>query len=129
MSESAKHITDEQTGISYTLSPEGYYLPDLLPPEGEHFEIGMYGRMRKNYLKNHRKVMFINLLTSGELNAHLHEVDVAAYDFMERVSKQMAKAEGVTEQLKAENQMLWVGRMETIHNRVMEMIREDFIYN
>ena len=128
MGELARHITDEQTGISYTLAGD-YYLPDLLTPEGEHFEIGVYGRMRKEYLKEHRRILFTNLLTSGELNAHLHEIDVAAHNFMERVSKQMAKAEGVTEQLKAENQMLWVGKMGNIRNRVMEMIREEFIYS
>jgi len=128
MSESAKHITDEQTGISYTLAGD-YYLPDLLPPEGEHFEIGVYGRMRKEYLKKHRRIFYTNLLTSGELNKHLHEIDIAAYGFMELVSKQMAKAEGVTEQLKAQNQLLWVGKIENIRNRVMEMIREDLIYS
>jgi len=128
MTELAKHITDENTGISYTLVGD-YYLPDLALPEEEHFEIGIYGRMRKNYLKNHRRVFYANLLTSGELNKHLHEIDVAAYNFMELVSKQMAKQEGVTEQLKTEYQMLWIGKMENIRNRVMEMIREEIIYS
>jgi len=128
MNELAKHITDENAGISYTLVGD-YYLPDLALPEEEHFEIGIYGRMRKNYLKNHRRVFYANLLTSGELNKHLHEIDVAAYNFMELVSKQMAKQEGVTEQLKTEYQMLWIGKMENIRNRVMEMIREEIIYS
>jgi len=128
MSELAKQITDEQTGISYTLVGD-YYLPDLALPAEEEYEIGVYGLMRKNYLKKHHRIFYVNLLTSGELNKHLREIDIAAYDFMELVSKQMAKIEGVTEQLKAENQLLWVQKMNGIRNRIMEMIREDLIYN
>ena len=128
MGESAKQITDEQTGIPYSLVGD-YYLPNFTVPEEEEYEIGCYGRMRKDYLKKHKRILFANLLTSGELNKHLREIDETAYDFMERVSGQMAKAEGVTEQLKSENQMLWVGKMGNIRNRVMEMIREELIYS
>ena len=124
-----QHYTNEQTGISYTLTADGnYYLPDLVLPDEPHYDIGRFGLMRRHYLKNHRKGLFTALLTSGKLNEHLYEIDQTANDRLELLSKQMAKAEGVTEQLKAENQMLWIQRMTNIHNRVVEIIREELIY-
>jgi len=121
------HYIDEQTGISHTLVGD-YYLPDLALPKESHQPIGKYGRMRRNYLKTHRRVLYINVLTSGKLNSHLYEIDEAAYNRMELLSKQMAEREGVTEQLKSENQLLWVQRMNCIRNRVEEIIREELIY-
>ena len=122
-----KYFTNEQTGISYTLVGD-YYLPDLTLPEEKQCEIGRFGLMRRHYLKEHRKGLFASLLTSGKLNEHLYEIDRTANQRLERLSQQMAKAEGVTEQLKAENQMLWIQRMTNIRNRVEEMIREELIY-
>lgn len=112
--------------LSYTLVGD-YYLPNLILPE-DKYHIGKYGLMRQHYLKNHRKGYYITLLTSGELNEHLHEIDEISFNRMELLSKQMAEHEGVTEHLKAENQMLWVGKMNNIQNRIEEMIREELIY-
>ena len=128
MNNSKQHFTNEQTGISYTLVGD-YYLPDLTLSEEKQYEIGRFGLMRRHYLKEHRKGLFAVLLTSGKLNEHLYEIDQTAKQRMERLSQQMAKAEGVTEQLKAENQILWIQRMTNIRNRVEEMIREELIYS
>ena len=112
MNKLAMHYTNEQTGISYTLSADGdYYLPDLALPDEPEYNIGRFGMMRRQYLKNHHKVFFTSLLTGGKLNEHLHEIDQTAADRMDFLSKQMAKSEGVTEPLKSENQMLWVQKM------------------
>jgi hypothetical protein len=135
MTKLAPHYTNEETGISYTLTPDGYYLPDLTLPEenprgGEpEYEFGRFGMMWRHYLKEHRPVLFTNLLTSGKLNAHLYEIDQTAHERFFRITEQMAKAEGVTEQLKAEDAMLWVGRMNNIRARVEEAIREELIYS
>ena len=130
MNKLVQHYTNEQTGISYTLTADGnYYLPAFALPEEQHYSIGRFGLMRKLYLKNHRKVLFFNLLTAGKLNEHLSEIDQTARDRMEFLTKQMAEQEGVTEQLKAENQMLWVQSMNNIRNRIEEIIREELIYS
>ena len=129
MKQLAQHYTNEQTGISYTLTAGGnYYLPDLTLPEESHYDIGWFGLMRRYYLKNHRKGLFISLLTSGKLNKHLYEIDQTARARMDLMSKQMAEQEGATEQLKAENQMLWVGKMTNIRNRIEEILKEELIY-
>jgi len=97
MTKLSPNYTDQETEITYTLSPEGYYLPDLALPENEeHYDIGRFGLMRRHYLKNHRKGLFSTLLMSGKLNAHLHGIEVAALDRMELLTKQMANREGVT---------------------------------
>ena len=130
MNQSPQYFTNEQTGISYTLDENGnYYYPDLTLPEEPEYEIGIFGLMRRNYLKNHRKGLFTALLTTGKLNEHLHEIDQTANDRMELLSAQMAKAEDVTEQLKADDMMVWVGRMNNIQNRVREIINEELIYS
>ncbi|MDR1892274.1 MAG: TnpV protein [Oscillospiraceae bacterium] len=132
MQELAPHYTNEETGISYTLSPDGYYLPDLTLPDdglGEEIHIGIWGQRRLDYLKKYRKGFYTTLLTSGKLRAHLHEIDTTARERWERMIAQTMKAEGVTEQLKAENAMLWVGKVNNIRNRVEEFIRSDLIYN
>ena len=129
MNQSPQHFTNEETGISYTLSPEGYYLPDLTLPDEPEYEIGIYGIMRRNYLKNHRKGLFTALLTTGKLNEHLYEIDQTAISRMELITKQMKEREGVTEQLKLENQLLWIQKSTNIHNRVQEIIRDELIYS
>ena len=122
-----QHFTDERTGISYTLKGD-YYLPDLqLPPEKET-EIGVWGQRHLRYIKQHRKVLYMNLLTSGNLNEHLAEIDKQAEDMFFRLVKQMAERGGVTEQLKAENQMEWVGRMNNIRSRATEIVNAELIF-
>jgi len=127
MSELLNNMMDERTGISYTLVGD-YYLPDLIAPEISHNTIGRFGRERLNYLKNHRRVIYTNLLTSGRLNEHLHETDEVANDRMDLVSRQIAEREGITEKLKADDAMLWVQEMNNIRSRVTEIIHDELIY-
>ena len=122
-----QHFTDERTGIGYTLQGD-YYLPDLqLPPEKET-EIGVWGQLHLRYLKQNRKVLYTNLLTAGKLNEHLAEIDKQAEDMFLRLVKQKAEREGVTEKLKAENQMEWVGRMNNIRSRATEIVNAELIF-
>ena len=123
-----KHIYNEQTGISYTLHGD-YYLPDLaLSDEEKGVEIGAWGQRHLRYIKQHRKVLYLNLLTSGKLNAYLADIDKQAEDMLFRLVKQMAEREGVTEKLKADNQMEWVTRMNNIRSRATEITNTDLIY-
>ena len=122
-----QHFTDERTGIGYTLQGN-YYLPNLqLPPEKET-EIGLWGQRRLRYLKQNRKVLYTNLLTTGKLNGHLAKLDKQAEEMFFRLVKQMAEREGVTEKLKAENQMEWVGRMNNIRSRATEIVNAELIF-
>jgi len=127
MNERINNITNEKTGISYTLVGD-YYLPDLIVPEISHNTIGRFGRERLNYLMNHRRVTYTNLLTSGRLNDHLHETNEAANDRIDIISRQMAEREGVTEKLKADDALSWVQKMNNIRSRVAEIIRDELIY-
>jgi len=129
MTKLAPHYTNKETGISYTLSPEGYYLPDLVLLEEPAHDIGRFGRMRRHYLQNHRPALFIDLLASGKLNEHLHEIDHAATERIELLIMQMVKSEGVTEDVKSHDQMLWIGRMNNIRARAEEIIREELFYS
>jgi hypothetical protein len=122
-----KHIIGE-IGISYTLGADGLYYPDLKLPEGTDYEIGKYGRMRCEYLKSHHKVVYMELVLSGKLNEYLHEIDEECYERMELLIGQMKKKQGVTEQLKAENQMLWVGMMNNIRHSAEEVVLQEVVY-
>ena len=121
-----EHIFNEQTGISYTLQGD-YYLPDLACPNEKEQHIGIWEQRYLRYLKQHRKVLYYNLLTSGKLNGYLANLDKQAEDMFFRLVKQMAEREDVTEQLKADNQMEWVGRMNNIRNRSVETINNELI--
>ncbi len=124
-----QHYTDEKTGISYTLQGD-YYLPDLiLPAEEEERHIGVWGQRHAKYLKQNHKVLYMNLFTSGKLSSHLADVDEQAQEMFSRLVNQMAEREGVTEQLKLENQMKWVARMNNIQSRAAEIVNHDIIYN
>ena len=122
-----KRIYNEQTGISYTLQGD-YYLPDLALPEQEDKPIGLWGQRHLKYIKQHRKVRYINLLTSGKLNGYLADLDKQAEDMFFRLVEQMAESEGVTEQLKADNQMEWVARMNNISQMAIEIVNTELIY-
>ncbi len=117
----------EQMGDTYTQVGE-YFLPSLTLSEEEQKPIGIWGQRHARYLKQHHKILYYNLLTSGKLNAHLAEIDKQAEYIFFWLVKQMAKREGVTEQLKAENQMEWVGRMNNIRNRATEIVNNDLIF-
>lgn len=122
----AKTIFEEMGG-AYVRQGD-YDLPCLsLPTEKENKPIGVWGQRHLRYLKQHRKVLYTNLLTSGKLNSYLADIDEQAEGMFFRLVKQMAEREGVTEQLKVENQMEWVGRMNNIRNRAMEIVNEEII--
>lgn len=123
-----KHIVNEATGISYTLIGD-YYIPDLKLPETENKPIGIWGRKRLNYIKENKKFLFNQLVLSWKLNSHLAEINEQATEMLDRLTEQMAKAEGVTEKLKEENQMLWVARMNSIRNRAEEIVNAELIYS
>ena len=122
-----KRIYNEQTGVSYTLQGD-YYLPNLALPEQEDTPIGLWGQRRLRYIKQHRKIFYINLLTSGKLNGYLADIDKQAEDMFFRLVKQMAECDGVTEKLKANDQMNWVARMNNIRSGAIEIVNKDIIY-
>ncbi len=118
----------EQNGGTYR-DVNGYRIPNLTAPDESAHLIGIWGQRRLNYLKYHKRVLYINLLTSGKLKAHLHEIDEAARERREIIIKQMTMAQGVTEQLKAENQLIWVGKVGNIYACADEFIRNELIYD
>ena len=122
-----KHTTDEKTGISYTLQGD-YYLSDLaLSPEEEQ-PIGICGHRHLRYIRRHKRLLYINLLTSGKLNSYLADVDRQAEEMFSRLVKQIAERDGVTEKLKADNQMEWVVKTNAIREAAMEIVNKDLIY-
>ena len=121
-----KSLFEEMGG---TYRPEGDYLiPDLLLPDEPKYQIGKYGRMRRSYLKEHRPVLYENLLTSGTLHRHIAEIDQACNERMEIIVSDIAKQEGVTEALKADDQMEWIRRMNNIHSRAEEIVLFELVY-
>lgn len=114
--------------LTYTMQGE-YRLPNLLPPQEPEVTLGKYGLMRRRYLRQHRRVTYTNLLTSGKLTEHLLEIEQTARARMEQITAQMAKAAGVTEELKATDQMKWVGLMNSIRQAAEETVLTELIYN
>ena len=123
-----KYITDERTGLKYELVGDYYIIAGDDGTDEEKKPIGIWGQRHLRYLKNHRKVLYTNLLTSGKLNNYLADIDKQAEEMFEQLVNQMAVAEGITEQLKADNQMAWVGKMNNIRNQVIEAINTEIIY-
>ena len=105
-----------------------YYLPDLILSEEEPTAYGRFGRMRLKYLKEHRRAAYINLKTSGQLTQHLNEIDREATKMLRLLIEQMAQAQGITEQLKAENQMAWVGAMNNICSAAEEIVLQNCLF-
>ena len=116
----------ERIGGTYTQVGD-YLLPNLELPE-EQQTIGVWGQRHRRYLKEHRRATYTTLLTSGKLNSYLADIDRQAEELFSRLVKQIAEAEGVTEQLKANNQMEWVGRMNNIRDRAMKIVNTEIIY-
>ena len=116
----------EQMGGTYR-EENGYLIPNLTLPDEEQVEIGVWGQRHLRYIKLHHKVRYINLLTSGKLNGYLADIDKHAENMFFRLVKQMAEREGVTEQLKVDKQMAWVGRMNNIRSRAAEIVNNDII--
>ena len=122
-----KIIYDEKNGLWYELQGD-YYIPCLKLPEEEQQPIGVWGQWHLQYIKAHRKGFYTTLLTKCELNRHLADVNKQAEDMFFRLVKQMAEREGVTEKLKADNQMEWVARMNNIRSRATKIVNHDIIY-
>lgn len=118
----------EQTGGSYTQVGD-YQIPDLILPENEEsFVISVWGKHHLRYIQQHQKVRYSHLLTTGRLNAYLHEVDERAETIFFRIVNEMAFSEGITEDLKAQNQLLWVQRMNNIRSRAEEIVNSEVIF-
>ena len=122
-----KHIYDEKNGLSYTLKGD-YYLPDLALPEVKTVTYGKYGILRQTFLREHRKGLYIAFLTQGKLMEHLKQTDREANERVELLVQQMAVSQNVTEQLKAEDQMKWVGMMNNIKSASEEIVLQELIY-
>ena len=118
----------EEMGGTYIRHGD-YLIPALtLPKEEEQRVVGVWGQRHLQYLKEYRRITYLNLLTSGRLNAYLADIDEKAFEMFDRLVKQLAKQEGMTEKLKAANQMLWVRKMNTIRNRAEEIVNAELIY-
>ena len=118
----------EEMGGTYTQVGD-FLLPNLYIESREEYHIGKYGRIRKRYLKEHRPILFSNLLLSGNLDQHLEEIDRACIERMDLLTRQMADREGATEALKAADQMEWVRRMNNIQNRAEEIVLNELVYD
>ena len=124
-----KHYTNEKTGISYTLHGD-YYLPDLvLPKQEDNRPIGKWGKLRKSYLQQHKRVFYNTLVSNLALHTHLADIDEQARDMFDTLTEQMKKSEGITEELKEQNQMEWIQRMQSIEARASEIISHNIIFN
>ena len=122
----AKTIFEEMGG-TYVRQGD-YFIPDLKLPEEETKPIGVWGQRHKRYLKEHKRATYTTLLTSGKLNGYLADIDEQAEEMFFRLVKQIAEREGVTEQLKAGNQLEWVQKMNSIRNRAVEIVNTELIY-
>ena len=122
-----QHFTDEKTGIRYTLQGD-YYLPDLALPAEEQQPIGIWGQRHLNYLRQNKRVLLSSLQISGQLNSYLADIDRQAEEMFDCLVKQTIAAEGITENLKAADQMAWVCKMNHIRNRATEIVYADIIY-
>lgn len=121
-----KYIADERTGLKYELVGDYYLIVGEDEPEQK--PIGMWGRRHLHYLKRHRKTVYASLLTSGKLNAYLADVDRQAEAMFELSVQQIAASEGITERLKAVDQLEWVSRMNNVRNRAMEIVNTELIF-
>ena len=123
-----KVIYDEKNGLWYELQGD-YYIPCLKLPDEEQQPIGIWGQRHLRYIKQNRKVLYLNLLTSGKLNGYLADLNKQAEEMVSLLGKQMAERDGVTEQLKAENQLKWVARMNNIRSRATESVNDAIIFS
>ena len=122
-----KYIFDKDNGLWYELQGD-YYYPCLTVPAEEEKSIGIWGQRHLRFIKTERKALYTELLTSGKLNTYLANINEQAKEQMLLLTEQMAEREGVTEQLKAQDQMLWVQRMNNIRHRTMEFVNHELIY-
>ena len=127
MTEMKKHIYDENNGLWYELIGD-YYIPVLTLSSEEQRPIGKWGRMHRDYLKEYRPILFNDLILSGQLWTYLADLNEQAQERLSVIVEQMKEAEGVTEDLKAADQMAWVGAMNSIRSRAEEIILRELIY-
>ncbi|MBS4785760.1 MAG: TnpV protein [Clostridiales bacterium] len=120
-------IYDEKNGLWYEKQGD-YFIPCLSLPEEENKPVGIWGQRHLRYIKQHKRVFYTNLLTSCKLNSYLADVNEQAEEMFSRLVKDLAEKENVTEKLKAENQFLWIQRMNNIRNRAMEIVNAELIY-
>ena len=121
-------IYDKSNGLWYELQGD-YYIPCLKLPDEEQVEVGVWGMRHLEYIKHHRKRFYASLLVGCNLNRYLADINRQAEEMFDTLTKKLKQAEGITEQLKAENQIEWVGRMNNIRNRATEIINYNIIYN
>ena len=126
MEELEKHITDERTGLKYELIGDYYFIAGDDEPE-ERRSIGIWGQRRLQYIRKHKRLLYSQLQLSGKLNEYLVDINEQAENMFELLIKQMAERDGVTEKLKADNQMEWVSRMNNLRNRVIEIVNSEYI--
>ena len=117
-----------ENGITYVLGEDDIYYPDLQLSEETNYNIGKFGHMRCEYLKEFRHRYYMELLLDGKLNEYLHEIDEECYEMLDRIVEQMKEKQGVTEELKAENQMMWVGKMNNIIACAEEIVVREVVY-
>ena len=122
-----KYIYNNNNGLFYELQGD-YYIPCLVLDEEETQPIGMWGRKHLRYIKEHRRALYTTLLISGKLNSHLAEIDSQATEMFDQLVKQLSEKEGITEQLKAQDQMAWVGAMNNIRNAAEEIVNAEVIF-
>ena len=123
-----KYIYDSSNGLWYELQGDYYYIPCLVLPDTEEHSIGIWGRKHLDYIKEHRPVLYTDLVLSCKLHSYLADIDAQAQAKLELLLKQMAEKEGVTEQLKAQDQMAWVRAMGSIRNRAEEIVNAEIIF-
>ncbi len=122
-----KYIYDEKNGLWYDLNGD-YYIPCLELPEEEQRPIGIWGQRHLRYIKQHRRVFYTNLLTSGKLNSYLADLNEDAEEMFSRLVEQLSNRDGITEQLKAEDQIEWVRRTTACHEQAREIVNAELIY-
>ena len=122
-----KYIYDDKNGLWYELQGD-YYIPCLILPTEKEQPIGLWGQRHLRYLKEYRRATYITLFTSGRLNNYLADIDRQAQERMERLTEQMKRVQGITEQLKAESQMEWVGAMNSIRHRATKIVNSELIF-
>ena len=122
-----KYITDERTGLKYELVGDYYLIAGDDEPDEEQKTIGIWGQRHHEYLRRNKQITLSSLQISGKLNSYLADIDRQAEEMFELLVNQMAAAEGVTERLKSDNQMVWVGRMNNIRNRATEIVNNELM--
>ena len=123
-----KYITDERTGLKYELVGDYYLITGDDEPEERETPIGIWGKRHHEYLRRNKRIILSSLQISGKLNGYLTVIDRQAEEMFERLIKQMTSAEGITEQLKAADQMAWTGKMNSIRNRAIEIVNSEIIF-